>query len=93
MTKGLRQGSCISLTLFKIYVEKALNIWKRKCSGMGYNVDNKTIYRLQFADDQMVRAQSKADLEYICRKFQEEYSNWSLTTIIVKQSTCPWVPI
>jgi hypothetical protein len=44
VTKGLRQGCCISPTLFKIYVEEALNIWKRKCSGMGYNVDNTTIY-------------------------------------------------
>jgi len=42
-----------------IYVEKALNIWKRKCSGIGYNVDNTTIYTLQLADDQVVMAQSK----------------------------------
>jgi hypothetical protein len=49
--------------LFKIYVEKALNTEKRKCSGMGYNVDNTTIYMLRFADDQVVMAQSKKDLE------------------------------
>jgi hypothetical protein len=59
VTKGLRQGCCISPTLFKIYVEKALNTWKRKCSCMGYNVDNTTIYTLQFADDQVMMAQSK----------------------------------
>ena len=75
VTKGLRQGCCISPTLFKNYVEKALNIWKRKCSGMGYNVDN-TIYTLQFADDQVVIAQSKEDLKYMCRKLQNEYSKW-----------------
>jgi hypothetical protein len=58
----------------KIYIEKAINIWKGKCFGMEYNVDNTTIYTLQFADDQVVMAQSKEDLEYMCRKLQEEYS-------------------
>jgi hypothetical protein len=44
-----------------------------------YNVDNTMIYTLQFADDQVVMAQSKEDLEYMCRKLQEEYSKWGLT--------------
>ena len=51
---------------------------------MGYNVDNTTIYRLQFADDQMVMAQSKEDLEYMCRKLQEQYSKWGLNMNIAK---------
>jgi len=59
VTNGLRQGCCISPTLFKIYIQKALNIWKRNCCGMGYNVENKLIYTLQFADDQVMMAQSK----------------------------------
>ena len=28
---------------------------KRKCSGMGYNVGNRTKYTLRFADDQVVK--------------------------------------
>ena len=64
-TKGLRQGCCISPTVFNIDVEKALNISKRKWSGMGFSVDNTTICTLQFADDQVVTAQSKEDLEYM----------------------------
>ena len=84
VTKGLCQGCCVSSTLFKIYVEKALNIRERKCCGMGYNVDNTTIYTLQFAGDQVVMAQSKEDLEYMCRKLQEEYSKWALTMNIAK---------
>ena len=37
INKGLRQGCCISTTLFKIYVRKALEEWKRKCFGK-YNI-------------------------------------------------------
>jgi hypothetical protein len=65
-------------------VEKAVNTWKRKCSGMGYNVDNTTIYTLQFADDQVVMAQSKEDLEYMCQKLQEEYFKWGPNMNIAK---------
>jgi len=42
------------------------------------------LYTLQFADDQVVRAQSKEDLEYTCRKLQGEYSKWGLTINIAK---------
>jgi len=65
-------------------VEKPVNTWKRKCSGMGYNADNTTIYTLQFADDQVVMAQSKEDLEYMCRKLQDEYFKWGLNLNIAK---------
>ena len=51
---------------------------------MGHNVDDTTIYELHFADDQEVMAQSKEDLEYICRKLQEEYSKWDLIMNIAK---------
>jgi hypothetical protein len=82
VTKRLRQGCCLSPTLFKIYVEKALNTWKRKCFGMGYNVDNTTIYMLQFADDQVVMAQSK--IWCMGWKLQEEYSKWDFTMNIAR---------
>jgi hypothetical protein len=39
---------------------------------------------LQFGDDQVVMAERKEDLEYMCRKLQEEYSKWSLTMSISK---------
>ena len=47
-------------------------------------MDNTTIYTLQFADDQVVMAQSQEDVEYMCWKLQEEYSKWGLTTNIAK---------
>jgi hypothetical protein len=51
---------------------------------MGYNVDNTTIYTLQFSDDQLVMAQSKKDLEYMGRKLQEDYSKWGFAMDIAK---------
>ena len=38
----------------------------------------------QFADDQMVMAQSKKDLEYMCRKLQEECSKGGLAVSIAE---------
>jgi len=78
VTKGLRQGCCISPTLFKIYIRKALEEWKRKCSGMGIPLENTTSFTRQFADDQVVLAGDKEDLEYMTRKLKETYEKWSL---------------
>ena len=77
VNKGLRQGCCLSPTLFKIYVSKALHLWKRKCSGMGVALNDDTcMYTLQFADDQVICATDKEDLEYMARKLKEEYDKW-----------------
>jgi len=43
ITKGLRQGCCISPTLFKTCMRKALEEWKRKCFGMGIPLENTTL--------------------------------------------------
>ena len=63
---------------FKIYIRKALEEWKRKCHGMGVPLENITLYTLQFADDQVVLAGDKEDLECITRKLKQTYENWGL---------------
>ena len=65
VSKGLRQGCCISPTLFKIYIDTVLQQLKRKCRGMGISIDVTHIFTLQFADDQVLVAQDKEDLEYM----------------------------
>lgn len=84
ITKGLRQGCCISLMLFKIYVKKALSKWKQKCHGMGIPLTDTIVYTLQFADDQAVLASDKEDLEYMARKLKETYEEWGLSMNIQK---------
>ena len=78
ITKGLYQGCCISPTLFKIYIRKALEEWKCKCSGMGIPLENTTLYTLQFADDQVVLAGDKERLKYMTHKLKETYEKWGL---------------
>ena len=86
VTKGLKQGCCVSPTLFKIYLEQALKNWKKKCGGMGIPLnDGTTLYTLCFADDQVVLAQDREDLEYMARNLIEEYSKWGLEVNIKKK--------
>ena len=48
--------------------------------GTGVEVGRKYIYiySLQFADDQVIVAQDKDDLEYMTRKTYEEYGKWDM---------------
>lgn len=69
----------MSPTLFKIYLSEALKHWRKKCSQMGIPInDNLSLYTLHFADDQIVMAQDKEDLEYMTRKLIKEYEKWGL---------------
>ena len=45
---------------------------------MGVPLENITLYTLQFADDQVVLAGDKEDLEYMTRKLKETYEKWGL---------------
>ena len=85
VSKGLKQGCCLSPTLFKIYLEHVLKEWKRKCSGMGVPLnDRDTLFTLCFADDQVVIAQDADDAEYMTRKLVAEYRKWGLEVSISK---------
>lgn len=42
------------------------------CKETGINANDKNLYSLQFADDQVVVAYDRKDLEYMTRNLQEE---------------------
>ncbi|XP_072160540.1 uncharacterized protein [Bemisia tabaci] len=85
VSKGLKQGCCLSPTLFKIFLEHVLKEWKKKCSGMGVPLnDTDTLYTLCFADDQVVIAQDADDAEYMTRKLVLEYRRWGLEVSVKK---------
>lgn len=46
---------------------------------MGINIGESSIYTLQFADDQVLIAQDKDDLQYMTRKIKEEYEKAGLS--------------
>ena len=81
VTKGLRQGCSLSPTLFKIYLERVLRNWKRKCQPMGIPIQNTYVYSLSFADDQVVLAQDDDDMEYMARKLKENMKSGDLLYI------------
>jgi hypothetical protein len=59
--------------------------------GMGIPLDNITLYTLQFADDQVVLAGDKEDLEYMTHKLKETYEKWGLDTNLNKTKyLCIW---
>lgn len=78
VNKGLRQGCCLSPTLFKIYMNVVLSNWSRKCSKMGIQLEDGHLYTLLFADDQVVLAEDEDDASYMVRKLIEEYDDWGL---------------
>ena len=85
VNKGLKQGCCLSPTLFKVFLEQVLKEWKRKCAGMGVPLDEiGTLFTLCFADDQVVVAQDAEDAEYMARKLVVEYRKWGLEVSIRK---------
>ena len=84
VTKGLRQGCSLSPTLFKIYLERVLRNWKRKCQPMGIPIQNTYVYSLSFTDYQVLIAQDHDDMEYMTRKLKEEYEKWGLAINLEK---------
>lgn len=55
-TKGIKQGFCISPTLFNIYLCTAVKQWVKKCSPMKIQRDTSLICTSLFTDDQMAIA-------------------------------------
>jgi len=49
---------------------------------MGIQIsDDRTLYTLHFADDQVVIALDKENLEYMTRKLLKEYEEWGLSSV------------
>jgi hypothetical protein len=78
VNKGLRQGCCLSPTLFNVYIDAALKTWSEKCKGMGIPIGEQTLYTLLFADDQVIVAADAEDVSYMTRKLKQKFTKWGL---------------
>ena len=67
------QGCSLSPTLFQIYIQISLENWQKKFARMGLEIQDKTIYSMLFADNQLLITQDYENLEYMTRKLIEEY--------------------
>lgn len=63
VNKRLKQERCLSSTLFKIYLDRVLRTWERKCRNMGVPLNNITLYSLCFTDDHIVLARDYDDFD------------------------------
>jgi len=68
VTKRLRQGCAMAPTLFKIYINETLKKWKTYCGTMGIPINEKFLYTLLFADDEVVVAMDEQDSKYMIHK-------------------------
>ena len=74
VTRGLRQGCNLSTILFNIYLEKTLDHWNKSCEGMEVPIEeNKFLFSLNYADDQVIIAQDAEDLEFILKRLNKAY--------------------
>ena len=68
-TKGPRQGSSLSSFLFNICLERTLVHWKKSSQVLGLPIkENKRLFSLKYADDQVIIAQDAGDLEFILKR-------------------------
>ena len=58
----ITKGCSLLPTLFKIYIQNALENWQKKCAKMGLEIQDMTIYTMLFADDQLLIAQDYEDM-------------------------------
>jgi len=52
--------------------------WQKKSAKMGLKIQDRTIYSMLFADDQLLIAQNYEELQYMTRKLIEKYELWGL---------------
>jgi len=58
---------------------------------MGLKIQDRIIYSMLFADDQLLIAQNYEDLQYMTRKLIDEYELWGLKLNVKKKklNICP----
>ena len=87
INKGVRQGCCVSPTLFNIYIDDMLRAWKsRVTSGIQLN-KSICMGSLLYADDIVLIQENEDDLQRAMFQLQEVAREYSLTISVRKTKT------
>lgn len=87
INKGVRQGCCMSPTLFNIYLDDAIRIWKQKMKFLNFtdNFNNKKfIMTLLFADDQVMISDNEDTLQRALYELQMIIKEYNLEISVQK---------
>ena len=83
--RGVRQGCILSPILFNIYAEEAYRSCKIK-NGIEIN-EKKKIYKISYADDTVIMAESEKELNDTLNKIKSNLQKWSIE-INPKKTKC-----
>ena len=100
VTNGLRQGCTIAPTLFNLYFNFVIELWRKRSQPFGVEVHYKcagklveertrqplktTATELQFADDAALVGSSREEIEWAAQTLDEVASEWGLTLSLPK---------
>ena len=84
VNKGVRQGCILSTTLFNIYLDDIITKWlKQDITGIKLS-KNQQLSTLQFADDQVIIADTEDNLQEAAHKLNQIITEYGLTISVQK---------
>lgn len=89
INQGVRQGCSLSPTLFNIYIDSMIRVWKPEIKP-GIKIGNNYINNMLFADDQIIMQENEQDLQHSIHLLQKISKEYDLKISINKTKVMAW---